>query len=424
MSGEQIVNINKGRITVRRYFWLALAIAFLALPALELGAQPPPPPQPTQPPGAPGSPPPPGFGDALAGLTGPQQGAWKDGQNLFTAKLNPGNGLGPIFNRDSCVACHSGPAIGGSSEINTTRFGKTTAGVFDPLIALGGSLLQERALQPFGVEVIPSQANTTAKRNTQPLFGLGLIEAIPDATILANVRSKPVNGVLGRAAMVTDPVTGKTFVGRFGWKAQQPNLLAFSADAFVNEMGITNRIYPVENAPNGNETLLAAMEPPNVPTPNDQTDPRSGKAGIDRLTDFMRFTAPPPAQPANASTTFGATFFLQIGCTSCHVPSMKTGANSVAALNSQTVSLYSDLLLHDMGALGDGIAQGNAGPREMRTAPLWGLSASGPYLHDGRAHTVDAAIRAHAGEAAYSVNQYLKLTSSQQSLLLQFLNSL
>ncbi len=332
--------------------------------------------------------------------------------------------MGPIFNRDSCVACHSGPAVGGSSNINTTRFGKTTAGVFDPLIALGGSLLQERALQPFGVEVVPSQANTTAKRNTQPLFGLGLIDAIPDATILANVRTKPVNGVLGRAAMVTDPVTGKTVVGRFGWKAQQPNLLAFSADAFVNEMGITNRIYPVENAPNGNATLLAEMEPPNVPIPNDQTDSHSGKAGIDRLADFMRFTAPPPAQSANASTTFGGTFFTQIGCASCHVPTMKTGTNPVAALSSQTVSLYSDLLLHDMGPLGDGIAQGNAGPTEMRTAPLWGLSASGPYLHDGRANTVDAAIRAHAGEATYSVNQYLKLTTSQQSLLQQFLNSL
>ena len=103
---------------------------------------------------------------------------------------------------------------------------------------------------------------------------------------------------------------------------------------------------------------------------------------------------------------------------------MNTGTNPIAALNNQTVSLYSDLLLHDMGPLGDGIAQGNAGPKEMRTAPLWGLSASGPYLHDGRAHTIDAAIRAHAGEATYSVNQYLKLNSSQQSLLLQFLNSL
>ena len=423
------MNLNTGRFNLRRYFCAALVMAFLALPEPELGAQPPssaqPPQQPSGPPGPPPPPPPPpGFGVPLAGLTGPQQGAWKDGQNQFTARINPGNGLGPIFNRDSCVACHSGPAIGGSSEINTTRFGKTTSGLFDPLIALGGSLLQEKALQPFGVEVIPSQANTTAKRNTQPLFGLGLIDAIPDATILANVRTKPVNGVLGRAAMVTDPVTGKTFVGRFGWKAQQPNLLAFSADAFVNEMGMTNRIYPVENAPNGDQTLLAEMEPPNVPTPNDQTDPHTGKAGIDRLADFMRFTAPPPSQPANASTTFGATFFMQIGCTSCHVPSMKTGTNSVTALNSQTVSLYSDLLLHDMGSLGDGIAQGNAGPTEMRTAPLWGLSASGPYLHDGRAKTVDAAIRAHAGEATYSVNQYLKLTSSQQSLLLQFLNSL
>ena len=218
----------------------------IAFPERESGAQPPPPP-PQQPPQQ--QPPqqspqpknPPGFGAALDGLTGPQQGAWRDGQDQFKARMNPGNGLGPIFNRDSCVACHSGPAIGGSSEINATRFGKTTGGVFDPLIALGGSLLQERALQPIGVEVIPSQANTTALRNTQPLFGLGLIDAIPDATILANVRTKPVNGVLGRAAMVTDPVTGKPAVGRFGWKAQQANLLAFSGSTTNNVRCVKRR---------------------------------------------------------------------------------------------------------------------------------------------------------------------------------------
>ena len=171
------MNFKTRRINACAYSCAMLTIAMIAFPERESGAQPPPPP-PQQPPQQ--QPPqqspqpknPPGFGAALDGLTGPQQGAWRDGQDQFKARMNPGNGLGPIFNRDSCVACHSGPAIGGSSEINATRFGKTTGGVFDPLIALGGSLLQERALQPIGVEVIPSQANTTALRNTQPLFGL------------------------------------------------------------------------------------------------------------------------------------------------------------------------------------------------------------------------------------------------------------
>lgn len=350
--------------------------------------------------------------------------AWQAGQSQFTLRAAPNSGLGPIFNRDSCVACHSGPAIGGSSPINTTRFGRTTNGVFDPLTSLGGSLLQTQAINPIGLEKIPSQANTIAQRQTQPLYGLGLIEAITDATILSGVRTKPVNGVLGRAAMVTDPVSGKTVVGRFGWKAQQPNLLAFSADASVNEMGITNRIYLDENAPNGNEALLAKIEPPNVPEPNDQPDPKTGEAAIDRLTDFMRMTAPPPAQPLNASTTFGLKFFMQVGCANCHTPSMTTGSSPIAALNAKTVPLYSDLLLHNMGSLGDGIAQGAAGPLEMRTAPLWGLKASAPYLHDGRAQTIDAAIKGHDGEAAPSKTQYLGLTADQQSLLVQFLESI
>lgn len=369
------------------------------------------------------SPPPaPNFGGPLPGLTSSQASDFQNGLAEFTFKETKPTGLGPIFNRDSCVACHGGPAPGGSSPINTTRFGRVTNGVFDPLISLGGSLLQEQAISPNGLEKIPSQANITAKRQTQPLFGLGLIEAIPDQTILAGVRTTPVNGVLGRAAMVQDPVTGKTRVGRFGWKAQQATLLAFSGDAFVNEIGITNRLFPTENAPNGNQALLAQLD--TVPDPEDRPDPNTGKSRIDRATDFMRYLAPPPPSSMNASTAFGAKFFLQVGCNNCHTPTMTTGTNSIAALSSQTVVLYSDLLLHDMGSLGDGIVQGAAGPREMRTAPLWGLAASAPYLHDGRAATVDAAIRAHDGEAKASVGQYLNLTSDQQSLLVQFLNSL
>jgi CxxC motif-containing protein (DUF1111 family) len=358
----------------------------------------------------------------LAGLTADQLAAFKDGQDDFLDRETPATGLGPIFNRESCATCHSGPTVGGSSDITATRFGRVTNGVFDPLASLGGSLLQERAISPEGREKIPSQANVTAKRQTTALFGFGLIEAIPDATILKGVRTKPVDGVLGKASMVQDVATGKTLVGRFGWKAQQATLLAFAGDAYLNEMGITNRLFPTENAPNGNTVLLAKLD--KVKDPEDQPDPDTGKAGIDVLADFMRFLAPPPTQPLSPSNAFGAKFFLDVGCANCHTPSMTTGPNPVAALNSKTVRLYSDLLLHDMGNLGDGIVQGAAGAREMRTAPLWGVGASAPYLHDGRAKTLDDAIRAHDGEGKVSRDKYLKLRPDQQKLLIEFLKSI
>lgn len=367
-------------------------------------------------------PPPPGFGVPLPGLTPGQLAAFNDGRIEFSDVERPQDGLGPIFNRDSCVACHGGPAIGGSSNINTTRFGRVTAGVFDPLESLGGSLLQERAISPNGLEKVPAQANVRALRQTTPLYGFGLIEAIPDATILAGVRTKAVNGVLGKASMVKDVASGNMRVGRFGWKAQQATLLAFAADAYVNEMGITNRLFPNENAPNGNVALLQQLD--KVKDPEDQVDPRTGKAGIDKLADFMRLLAPPPAQSVTASNAFGAKFFLGVGCTACHTPMMTTGSSPVAALNSKSVLLYSDLLLHDMGSLGDGIVQGAAGAREMRTAPLWGIKASAPYLHDGRAMTLDDAIKAHDGEGKSARDKYLMLTPDQQKLLIDFLNSI
>jgi CxxC motif-containing protein (DUF1111 family) len=374
------------------------------------------------PPPPPPPPPAPKFGDPLPGLTSDQLAAFNNGRREFQSVERPQDGLGPIFNRDSCAACHNGPVLGGSSNITTTRFGRVTNGVFDPLTSLGGSLLQERAISQDGLERVPSQANVTALRQTTPLFGLGLIEAIPDATILKGVRKQPVDGVLGKASMVADVATGKTLVGRFGWKAQQATLLAFSGDAYLNEMGITNRLFPTENAPNGNQALLKKLD--TVKDPEDKPDPNTGKAGIDLNADFMRLMGPPPPKALTASNAFGGKFFIDGGCANCHTPSMTTGPSTVAALSSKTVMLYSDLLLHDMGSLGDGIVQGNAGPREMKTAPLWGVSASAPYLHDGRARTLDDAIRAHDGEGKASRDRYLKLTTDQQSLLFDFLNSL
>ena len=362
------------------------------------------------------------FGGPLPGLTGAQITAWNNGKSEFQEVESVANGLGPIFNNTSCAKCHSVPAIGGGSNIVTTRFGHATGSTFDPLTSLGGSLQQEFAINPIGLEHIPRQANVTAHRQTTPLFGLGLIEAIPDSTIIAGVKTKPVDGIVGRAAMIVDVASGATRVGRFGWKAQQATLLAFAGDAYVNEIGITNRLFPTENAPNGNQALLKQLD--KVADPEDTVDRATGKAGIDRLADFMRMTAPPPPLPMNASIAFGAKIFADVGCANCHTPIMTTGPSSVASLNSQRVMLFSDLLLHNMGTLGDGIGQGAAGVKDMKTAPLWGLRASAPYLHDGRAPDIDSAIKGHDGEAAATKNRYLQLAPDQKQLLAEFLNSI
>jgi CxxC motif-containing protein (DUF1111 family) len=365
---------------------------------------------------------PPAFGDPLPGLTTTLGAAFATGLAEFQDVDTPASGLGPIFNNVSCVACHSTPAPGGASTILETRFGRLVNGQFDPLTALGGSLLQEKAINPAVQEVIPPQANIIAKRMTTPLYGAGLIEAIPDSTILFNALIPRPDGISGRASIITDVASGKTRVGRFGWKAQQATLLAFAGDAYLNEMGITNRLFPTENAPNGNTALLAQYD--TVPDPEDVVDPATGKSDIDLFADFMRLLGPPPTVPLTFAAQAGKFLFTQIGCSNCHTPSMTTGPNAVAALDRRTVPLYSDLLLHDMGTLGDGIAQASATIREMRTAPLWGLRARAQYLHDGRAATVDAAIVLHDGEAIITRNRYTGLSPAQKQQLLSFLGSI
>ncbi|AMS31577.1 hypothetical protein AEM42_02670 [Betaproteobacteria bacterium UKL13-2] len=362
-----------------------------------------------------------GFGQALPGLTAAELTAFEEGRVEFTNVETPAAGLGPIFNGVSCIQCHAAPAIGGGSRITVTRFGRVENGVFDPLDALGGSLLQPLTIFPQLHETIPPQANVVAERISPPLFGLGLIEAIPDATLIANAAAPKPDGVKGRAALVTDVVSGQTRVGRFGWKAQQATLLAFSADAYNNEMGITNRFFPNENAPNGNQELLRRF------TANkgiDDTVGPDGRSDIDAAADFIRFLAAPPTLTKSASALTGETLFIQSGCATCHTPTLRTGPNSIAALDRRNVNLYSDLLLHDMGTLGDGIGQADAGMREMRTAPLWGIRARDRYLHDGRAHTIDAAIRAHEGEGSVSRDRYTRLSPRLRQSIVDFLGTL
>ncbi len=390
------------------------------------------------------------FGDPLPGLTPAQLAAFAAGLDEFQNVEDVASGLGPTFNDVSCVVCHSSAAPGGASNVTVTRFGKDTNGVYDSLELRGGSLLQAKAIDPGAQEIVPPEANVVAHRESTPLFGLGLIEAIPDGVILRNAAEElqaappvpngppgpnrpgggqnpppppaPYQGIQGRAALVQDVTTGKTRVGRFGWKAQQATLLAFAGDAYMNEMGITNRFFPKENAPNGDATKLAAYD--SVADIEDAVNPSTGTSDIDVAADFMRLLAPPPQLAPTPSARAGYQVFQSSDCASCHKPMMVTGPSRIAALNNKPVQLYSDLLLHDMGSLGDGIAQGAAGTTEFRTPPLWGLRASGPYLHDGRAATVDEAIRAHDGQAKRARDFYLRLSPGEKQQLLDFLGSI
>jgi CxxC motif-containing protein (DUF1111 family) len=362
-------------------------------------------------------------GAPLNGLTAAEQAAFNSGRGKFGENQTVASGLGPVFNERSCTDCHNAPVAGGGRR-NVTRFGTRVNGVFDALTNLGGSLQQDHAIgrvpgsaHLFAPEVVPAGATVVAQRRTTPLFGLGLVDATPDATFvsLAAAEAARGDGTAGRAGLVDNIRAGMKTVGKFGWKAQVPTLVQFSGDAFVNEMGITSPDFPNENCPQGNCADLAFNPAPGL---NDNG------TGVQRLTDFMRFLAPPPRGTQTAATTAGEAVFNAAGCNSCHVATLQSGASTTAALDHQTYHPYSDFLLHDIGSLGDGIDMGAGTGTEMRTAPLWGLRLINRYLHDGRAATVDQAILAHDGQARASRNRYVNLSAQDRANLQAFLGSL
>src|SRR5882672_7106091 len=360
------------------------------------------------------------FGDPLPGLSAGDAQRFEDGKTEFIAVEDVLEGLGPVFNEAACVACHLGPgaAVGGTNQRLEIRFGRTgTDGTFDPLAGLGGSLLQDHAIANFLPEVVPPEATVIASRRTPPLFGLGLVDATPDNTFLAIALIQAIfnPSTAGRPSIVTDPVTHRRVLGKFGWKAQVPSLFVFSGDAYLNEMGITNPIFPNENCPQGDCTLLAANP---VPTLNDDG------TGVEEFNDFMTLLAPPPRGPQSRFTDQGNNVAAAIGCLDCHVQTLKTGRNAVPALDQVTYHPFSDFLLHDMGKLGDGITQNQATGRLMRTAPLWGLRTQTAFLHDGRTTNLSDAILAHDGQGRTARLRFASLNTNQKAQLLAFLKSL
>lgn len=363
------------------------------------------------------------VGDPVRGLTAAQLATWLAGRGEFNKDRDVAGGLGPIFNDVSCLRCHSVPVAGGSNPRLVTLFGRMTNGVFDPMTALGGSVRQEHALgaeqgiSPFQVEVVPAQATIVSRRRTTPLFGLGFVDATPDATFIALATQQAARNpaTAGRVAFVTNLAAGMHTVGKFGWKAQVPSLFQFAGDAYLNEMGITSPEFPTENCANGNCNDLARNPAPGL---NDTDD------GVRRLTDFMLMLGAPSRGLITAEVSAGEQVFQQLGCNECHVPNLTTGSHPIAALSNKIYSPYSDFLLHDMGALGDGIVQGDASGGELRTAPLWGLRAQSTFLHDGRANNINDAITAHDGQARTSREAYQGLDAQARARLMAFLNSL
>jgi CxxC motif-containing protein (DUF1111 family) len=371
----------------------------------------------------------PRMGEPVLGLTAAQQARFDAGKLAFEKVFDAPGGLGPIMNDESCAACHSIPGTGGSGAKVVTRFGNSGP-PFDPLENLGGSLLQREAISPECLEFVPPRANVEISRITPSAFGTGLVEAIKPEDIVRR-QTFPPPGVTGRAHRVhalEDPPEAKRKVGRFGWKAQVATLLTFSGDASVNELGLTNRLVPVENAPNGDEKLLKLCDA--VPDPEDGPDPE-GFHQIDRQTDFQKFLAQPPQTPRFGMP--GEALFTSIGCGSCHVGQpYVTKANAEPPLNGKTIKPYSDFLLHNMGSLADGIVQGDAKEDEFRTPSLWGLLARAKValLHDGRVtagtpeENVANAIIAHDGEGLAAANNFVALPTADKDRVVRFLLSL
>jgi CxxC motif-containing protein (DUF1111 family) len=424
----------------------------------------------------------------LAGLAQDELAFFEDGLARFVtvevvngATQGQGNGLGPAFNSNQCSSCHSQPFIGGSSPAqnpllqvantdgatNTipwfeaangpareARFvqsnGVYDGGVHNLFVVTGRSdagncSIQQPSFTPAGNPVTGQGGNANiVYRIPTPTLGSGLIEAIPDSVILANMKANAAQnsqiGVRGHANAIqggnANLSANDGTITRFGWKAQNKSLLMFAGEAYNVEMGISNQLFPQER----NEK--AACRTYNV-TPEDTNNFTAATSSttavlsdIEAFANFMRMLAPPAPAPTTASTANGRAEFVSVGCAACHTPTLTTGKaiatgssrSPSPSLSNQPVNVFSDLLVHHMGVgLADGLTQGAAGPDEFRTAPLWGLGQRVYFLHDGRASDLVAAIQAHesqGSEASMAVRQFNKLSVGSQQDVLNFLRSL
>jgi hypothetical protein len=374
----------------------------------------------------------PAAGEPLAGLTAELRDRFFAGRERFIDPIEIDEGLGPIMYDASCASCHFEP-IGGPSGISVSHFGFIDGdGNFDPLIELGGTLLQPETIGDC-LEEVPEEANIGARRGTAGALGYGLIEAIDEADLIALENDPPSPHVSGRVHWVRaleDPDGAPLRAGRFGWKATHATVLSFSASAARDEIGLTNRLLPDDAAPNGDLEALAECD--HVADPEDGPHLGDGLDFIDRVTDFQRYLAPPPQTPRSGMT--GEAIFINTGCADCHVRSFTTRDDPELepVLRDREIRPYSDFLLHDMGELSD-IPQGDASASEFRTTPLWGLRPRRFLIHDGNAtgvtleQRVNTAVLRHdtpGSEAVHAAQNYAALDATERAQLLAFLDSL
>jgi len=368
------------------------------------------------------------LGMALQGLDAAQRRRFEMGRGVFATVFTPETGLGPLFNSVGCANCHEVPVVGGSGsndpeeggedvELHATAFHGAGARC-DDLAAVGGQVIQKQITPAYSdflqmtAEPIPAAATDSGHRTTPDVFGFGLLDAVPDAVILA--RADPFDrngdGISGRPNRTAD---GR--LGRFGRKAQAATLREFNGEAFVMEMGITNP---------GNETEQIVAGFPFPAGVDPLPEPEITAEQFDAADAFVRFLAPPPRAPIGLLEAQGAAVFAKIGCASCHFPAFVTGDNPVPALRFRVMPAYTDLLLHDMGPDLADICLGEAQRSEFRTEPLMGLRFATAFLHDGRAATISQAIELHGGEGRAARNRFVRLSPIQRRTLLRFLRTL
>src|ERR1700751_1179078 len=375
------------------------------------------------------------------GIVEPPGDTFAIDQQVFELNHSVQTGWAPVYNAAACVSCHENPNSGSASQITELRVGHNDAnGNFvNPTILIndgmntisGRSIVNDRAICPQAQEHIPATEDIRALRAVLNTLGDGFVEAIDDSTLIAIAERQPelsdgrVHGEVVQAPIFEAP--GQTRVGRFGWKDQHSSLLSFIGDAYLNEMGITNRLRPKD------VTTVCKT----TTDPEDQPD-NLGLADIDHFAQFIRGTMVPPRDEALAATPAakkGGEVFRRLGCNVCHVESITTAPPGTVidggtftvpeALGDKIIHPFGDYLLHDIGT-GDGIVQ--VGPQDtankLRTVPLWGLRMHPRHMHDLKSLTLESAIERHGGEAAQERNRFRDLTAAEKQALITFLNSL
>jgi CxxC motif-containing protein (DUF1111 family) len=370
-------------------------------------------------------------------------GTFEDNKFIFEEEETVEDGLGPTYNDVGCVTCHQSVDTGAFGQQMEFRAGRITNGQF--VDAAGGQLIHARGTDSDIVEHITTGDNVRAFRIVLSTIGDGFVECIANQTLQNNVAAQPlaIRGTLTAVPVVEANNTLR--IGRFGWKAQHASLLSFSGDAYLNEMGITNKFDGFggrssnaadagthENPASTADGVINVTGPPFDPVADPEDDGRDVLA----FADFMAATRAPGRQnPIPAAAVRGDPLFNQVGCNGCHTRTFTTavpgtsingGAFIVpAALGDKIIHPFSDFALHDVGT-GDGIVQnaGQSTANQMRTAALWGIRGRNRLMHDGLTVTISESIQRHAGQATAARNAFNALTAQQRSDLIFFVLSL